>query len=115
MRLVAAAGPIDPVLTAQVLERVGRAEGGDDEPLDVVLASVDDRTDIVALLERWRARLQPAGGIWLLAPKRGQPGYVNGNRLIETGSLARMVDNKVCSVSETLTAMRFVIRRRDRD
>ncbi len=70
--------------------------------------------DVVALLQHWRSRLEPAGGIWLLTPKRGQPGYVDQRDLIAAGLAAELVDNKVCSVSDTTSAMRFVIRKRDR-
>nr|MBA2451381.1 DUF3052 family protein [Chloroflexota bacterium] len=68
----------------------------------------------VALLETWKPRLQPNGGIWLLTPKRGQPGYVDQRELIAAGLAAGLVDNKVCSVSDTTSAMRFVIRKADR-
>ena len=43
-----------------------------------------------------------------------QPGYVDQNDLIAAGGPAGLVDNKVCSVSDTVSAMRFVIRRVDR-
>jgi ligand-binding sensor domain-containing protein len=54
------------------------------------------------------------GGIWLLSPKRGLPGYVNQSELIAAGLEAGLVDNKSCSVSETTSGLRFVIRRADR-
>src|SRR5215210_8025558 len=103
------AGQVDDELRRRVLERTGRDAIGEGESADVVLVSADDATDAVEVLERWRARLNPAGGIWLLTPKRGQPGYVDQRALISAGLAARLVDNKVCSVSETISAMRFVI------
>jgi hypothetical protein len=50
----------------------------------------------------------------VLTPKRGLPGYVNTADLIPLGAAAGLVDNKVCSVSERVSGMRFVIRRVDR-
>lgn len=111
---VAAAGPLDGALRVRALDRAGRPPADDGEPADVVLTTSDDATDAVALLERWKPRLRPTGGIWLLTPKRGRPGYVDQRALIAAGLAAGLVDNKVCSVSDTTSAMRFVIRKTDR-
>lgn len=101
-------------LVEDVLARSGRPPAGSGERADVVLVAVDGATDAPAELERWKPRLQPAGGIWLLTPKRELPAYVNQNELIRAGESAGLVDNKVCSVSEETSGMRFVIRREDR-
>src|SRR6266566_4588446 len=85
------------------------AAAAEDEAVDVVLASVDDTTDAIEVLQRWRTRLKPSSGIWLLTTKRGQPGYVDQRELIAAGLQAGVVDNKVCSVSPMMGAMRFVI------
>ncbi|MGI8824217.1 MAG: DUF3052 family protein [Chloroflexota bacterium] len=106
---------LDEALVQGVLNRVGSHEpASDGEAVDLVLAAVEPSTDAAGLLIAWRVRLQPAGATWLLSRKRGQEGYVDQRRLIQAGLEARMVDNKVCSVSETTSAIRFVIRRRDR-
>jgi hypothetical protein len=105
---------IDAALRERVLERTGRAPAKDDEPVDVVLVGTTHETNAEATLKRWRERLDQAGGIWLLTPKRDQPGYVDQRDLIEVGKSAGVVDNKICSVSDTLSAMRFVIRKVDR-
>jgi hypothetical protein len=112
--IIASDAYVDDGLRARIVERVGRELAEADEPADVVLADVDDREDPVAVLTRWKARLQPAGGIWLLTRKRGHPGYVDQRELIDAGRPAGLVDNKICSVSDTISAMRFVIRRIDR-
>jgi hypothetical protein len=101
-------------LPQRVLERIGRSLALEDEALDLVLAVIDETTDAVALLNTWRQRLKPNGGIWLLTAKRGQPGYVDQRDLIVAGQQAEVVDNKVCSISATASAMRFVIRKKDR-
>ena len=112
---VAAPQAIDADLRARALERSGREEAGDaDGPVDVVLIGADASTDAEAVLSTWRGRIDQAGGIWLLTPKRGQPGYVDQRELIAVGPSAGLVDNKICSVDERTSAMRFVIRKTDR-
>ena len=105
---------IEDDLPAQALAKAGRAAASDGEPVDVVLVGADASTDVEGVLKAWRQRIDPAGGIWLLTPKRGQIGYVDQNELILAGPAAGVVDNKVCSVSHTTSAMRFVIRKTDR-
>ena len=111
---VALIGEIAPELRQRIIERTGRPFATEDEVLDIVLAIVDETSDFVVVLKKWRARLVPNGGIWLLTTKRGQPGYVDQRELIAAGQQAEVVDNKICSVSPTLSAMRFVIRKKDR-
>lgn len=110
----AAPVPIDANLRSRALEKAGRNEASDDEPLDVVLVGVDATTNVEDVLKTWRQRIDPAGGIWLLTPKRGQRGYVDQTELILAGPAAGVVDNKIASVSDTTSAMRFVIRKVDR-
>jgi hypothetical protein len=108
------AGPLDPAAAEGLSDVLGRDTVRNGEPADVVLAMVDASLDLAALLSDWKERIQPAGGIWLLTPKRKFPGYVPDTVLIDAGKLAGLVDNKVCSVSEQTSAMRFVIRKADR-
>jgi len=111
------AWPLDEALRRRVLDRADRAAvepKHTNDAVDVVLVTVDDTTAAVAVLARWRSCIQAAGAIWLLSPKRGQPGYVDQRTLIDAGPSARMVDNKSCAVSETVSGLRFVIRRMDR-
>jgi hypothetical protein len=110
----AVAWPIDPILRAAVLRQAGRDVAAADEQVDTVLVTVSTPTEAEEALRRWKVRLHPAGGIWLLSCKRGSPLYVDQRLLIESGLTAGMVDNKVCSVSEMVSAMRFVLRLRDR-
>lgn len=112
--VVAVVGPAEPELRQKVLERTGRAAAVDDEPADVVLVWADASTDAIKTLQDWKTKIDPSGGIWLLTPKRSQPGYVDQNDLIEAGKQAGVVDNKTCSVSDTTSAIRFVIRKADR-
>jgi Protein of unknown function (DUF3052) len=111
---VAAPVEVPADLQVRALERCGRAAADDGEAADVVLVGADDSTDITAVLADWRGRIDQAGGIWLLTAKRGQPGYIDQRELIDLGPAAGLVDNKTCSVSETLSGIRFVIRKVDR-
>jgi DUF3052 family protein len=106
--------PVDEALRLRVVDRVGRDPLADDEPLDVVLIGADASTDAGSVLSRWRTKIAPNGAIWLLTPKRGMRGYVDQRELILAGPAAGLVDNKICSVSDTTSGMRFVIRRADR-
>ena len=107
-------GRLDPALRERVLARAGRPPADADEAVDVALVAVDDGTNAAAVLTRWKKRLHPAGGVWLLTPKRGQPGYVDQRELILAGQDAGLVDNKSWAVSDTTSGMRFVIRKIDR-
>jgi hypothetical protein len=106
--------PVDPALRARALDKAGRAEAAADEPVDVVLVGADASTRVETVLAKWRRRIDQAGGIWLLTPKRGQQGYVDQTELILAGPAAGVVDNKTCSVSDTVSGIRFVIRKVDR-
>ena len=108
-----ASGPLDPAARDRLEEQLGGplAEEG---PFDVVLVVADASIDLVGLLEKWKAQIDPAGGIWLLTPKRTVVGYVKDTNLIDAGKAAGVVDNKVCSVSDATSAMRFVFRKADR-
>lgn len=106
--------PLDETLRRKVLERAGRTHGEQGEPADVVLVPLHAGIDAVAVLGGWKTRIRPNGGIWLLTPKRGQPGYVDQRQLIREGAVAGLVDNKSCSVDDVTSGMRFVIRKADR-
>jgi hypothetical protein len=104
---------LDPTLARRIAERAG-SSGEPYTSLDIVIVAIDQHDDATAVLIYWRERIRPAGSIWLLMPKRGHPGYVDQHTLIGAGKRAGLVDNKVCSVSDGTSAMRFVIRREDR-
>jgi Protein of unknown function (DUF3052) len=106
--------PPDDPLVQRALEKTGRPPATDDEQVDIVLALIDDTNDATEVLQRWRPRLQPTGGIWLLTYKRGKSGYIDQRKLIAIGPEVGLVDNKICSVSAEISALRFVIRKKDR-
>jgi hypothetical protein len=105
---------VEAWLRDRVLGRAGRQAASAEEWADVVLVGADVSTDAEAVLRSWKSRIEPVGGIWLLTPKRHLPGYVNQTDLIQAGLAAGLVDNKTCSVSDTLSGIRFVVRKSDR-
>ncbi len=115
---VRAVGQGDRALLRRVREKIGRglARAG---RADVILYWPRSAEEITPTLAELRQGLVETGGIWVLTAKRGQRsasgmGYLNQTDLIPLGLAAGLVDNKTCSVSETESGMRFVIRKRDR-
>jgi hypothetical protein len=108
----------DRALLARVRARVGRA------PVrrglaDVVLYWPRSAREITARLAELRGAMAEDGGIWVFTAKRGRRSaagmdYLNQTHLIPLGLAAGLVDNKTCSISEAESAMRFVIRKKDR-
>ena len=73
-------------------------------------ADLDRRFDAVA------AALTPAGGLWVVWPKRssGVPTDLTENVIRDIGVTHGMVDNKVCAVTDVWSGLRFVLRLKDR-
>jgi hypothetical protein len=84
-------------------------EEPDDDPVNLVLFTPADGSRVKAELAAHRSRITADGAIWVLTPKRGQPGYLRQEALIPQGKAVGLVDNKICSVDETTSGMRFVI------
>jgi len=78
---------------------------------DVILVGVEGFAGLRAV-GKCKAFLKPAGGIWVVYPKGRKD--ITQAQVMEAGLAAGLVDNKVCSFSATLTAMRFVSRVADR-
>ena len=111
-------GKGDKALLALAREKLGRAPVRT-SLADVVLYWPRTEAEITARLAELRGAIVPNGGIWVFTAKRGQRSasgmsYLNGTDLIGLGLAAGLVDNKICSVSDTESAMRFVIRKKDR-
>jgi hypothetical protein len=79
--------------------------------LDLVLLQADRMSDL-ARLERARAAIFPDGAVWVVYPKGRQD--IRDVLVIEAGLAAGMVDNKTVRFSDSHTALRFVVRLRDR-
>jgi hypothetical protein len=61
-------------------------------------------------------RLDPSGGFWVSWPKRasGVATDVTENTVRDVALAAGLVDNKVCAIDETWSALRCVVRVKDR-
>ncbi len=112
-------GKGDKALLAYVREKIGRKMVSDGIPADVILYWPKTAEEITPTLGELRAAIVPNGGIWVLTAKKGRKSasdmeYLNQTDLIPLGLAAGLVDNKTCSVSESESGMRFVIRMKDR-
>lgn len=108
-------GKGDTELLVQVRTKAGRAFATRLEPADIILFFPRTANEIGGTLRESKKRIKANGGIWVITAKRdkGEP-YVPDHLLIQFGLGAGLVDNKICSVSSTHSAMRFVIRLKDR-
>lgn len=97
----------------ELLEQIRAIEGveiGDAEaPAHILLARLTSLSDAKPTLARLRKGIVPAGSIWVLTAKKGRPDYVKQEALIPLGKAVGLVDNKIASVDEGTSAIRFVI------
>jgi hypothetical protein len=107
----------DADLVRRIRAKAGRPAARAGERADIVVYWAPSASEVTSTLREMKARLVPAGGIWVISAKRGRERagrpYL-GNDVIGLGLAAGLVDNKICSISDTDTAIRFVIRRADR-
>lgn len=104
----------DIVLTARVEARSGRPSVTARSKAKVILYWPRSAGEVTKTLTKLKTQITPDGGIWVVSAKKGGEPYLPDRILIPLGLAAGLVDNKICSVSETQTAMRFVIRRSER-
>ena len=91
-------------------------ELADDARYDVIVDFVTERADLEADLPRLRAVMAPACGLWIAWPKRASkvPTDMSDDVVREVALPTGLVDNKVCAIDATWTALRLVIRRENR-
>jgi len=86
----------------------------DDAPLfDVIVAFVESRSELLEELGRLRPKMAPACGLWIAWPKKASkvPTDLTDNVIREVALPTGLVDNKVCAIDQTWSALRLVIRR----
>jgi hypothetical protein len=83
---------------------------------DVIVVFVSWRAELEAELGRLRERMAPACGLWVAWPKKAAkvPTDMSDNVVREVALPTGLVDNKVCAIDETWSALRLVIRRENR-
>jgi hypothetical protein len=93
--------------------RVRRAVRG---RLDVIVAFYERREDLEHGMPPLRRAMQPHTGLWIAWPKRssGVRTDITEDVVRELALASRLVDNKVCAIDETWSALRLVIRVADR-
>ena len=85
-------------------------------PIDVVVAFFTERKALLAEWPKLAEAAQPAGGVWIAWPKKTSgvttdiTEDVLRTHLLPTG----WVDNKVCAIDNTWSALRFVLRKENR-
>jgi hypothetical protein len=80
---------------------------------DVMVVFVTRRAELEAELDRLRARMAPACGLWIAWPKRASkvPTDMTDQVVRDVALPTGLVDNKVCAIDEVWSALRLVIRR----
>ncbi len=83
---------------------------------DVIVCFVTRRAELARRLPALKRALDPDGGLWVAWPKRasGLPTDMTEDVVREVALPAGLVDNKVCAIDETWSALRVVYRVADR-
>lgn len=80
-----------------------------DKGADLILARVNTPAEVASVLRAAAKELQARVPIWFIYPK-GRGHALTENDVRATALAAGVVDTKICAVSSTLTALRFVRR-----
>ena len=80
---------------------------------DVMVVFITWRAELEAELDRLRAGMAPACGLWIAWPKRASkvPTDMTEHVVRDIALPTGLVDNKVCAIDEVWSALRLVIRR----
>ncbi len=86
------------------------------EKLDVILFFAESRSHLRRRFAALAGYLTLAGGIWIAYPKKSSPkaSDLDFGAVQEVGLAEGFVDNKSCAIDGTWSAVRFVLRLRDR-
>jgi hypothetical protein len=89
---------------------------GSHELYDVIVVFVSWRAELEAELGRLREHMAPACGLWIAWPKKASkvPTDMSDNAVRDVALPTGLVDNKVCAIDQTWSALRLVIRRKTR-
>jgi hypothetical protein len=87
-----------------------------DALFDVIVVFVSWRAELEAELDRLRDHMAPACGLWVAWPKKAAkvPTDMSDDVVREVALPTGLVDNKICAIDETWSALRLVIRRENR-
>jgi len=97
-----------------------RAVSAGKSQFDVIVCFAPTMAELARRLPALKARLDPAGGLWIAWPKKTRkPASGLATDVTETdvravGLAAGLVDNKVCAIDDVWSGLRFVFRLVDR-
>lgn len=88
----------------------------EDAPADLYLIFADRSDEAQLGFERAVTHLPPDGAIWFAWPKKSsdRASDITEDTLRDLFLPTGMVDNKVCSIDETWSGLRFVVRKENR-
>jgi len=105
---VALVGLTDETFEADLRERTADVTHGEPAPdTDLVFLAADSHAELEPLMTL-RARIRPAGAIWVVS-RKGKTATLRDVEVIAAARAAGLVDNKVASFDEDRTALRLVI------
>jgi hypothetical protein len=106
-------GFADRLLAGLQDEAVLHTDLADDARYDVIVVFVAWRAELEGELDRLRARMAPACGLWVAWPKKASKVATDMTEHVvrEIALPTGLVDNKVCAIDEIWSALRLVIRR----
>ena len=79
--------------------------------LDGAIVAVQSLDEAEEVFDSYRPRLRDTGYIWLITWKRGHEAYVDQMKLVPSGKLRGLIDNKTCSIDDQRSGIRFVVPR----
>ncbi len=93
----------------KIVRRLGR-------DADVIVAFHTSRAVLERRIDRLRAGMHDAGGLWIAWPKRasGVATDITEDVVREIALAHGLVDNKVCAIDPTWSGLRIVVRVKDR-
>jgi hypothetical protein len=85
-------------------------------PLDCVILFAGDARTLESRIVRWKARLTPAGMLWIAWPKKASKVVTDVTEALvrDTGLASGLVDVKICAVNDIWSGLKFVRRLKDR-
>jgi hypothetical protein len=103
----------DADFSAQLVDRLANGLAASaSSALDFIFYTADTAAQLTKL-KSLRARLQPAGAIWVVS-RKGKAATLKDTDVMRAARAAGLVDNKVCSFSATHTALKLVIPKNQR-
>lgn len=94
-----------------------RSVGSDAPTVDLVLLFAHTLATVESLFPLLADKLTTSGAIWVAWPKKASriPTDLSFDPVQRTGLAHGLVDTKICAIDATWSALRFVVRLRDRE